>query len=101
MGPTLARMAKRAVPSKRIIGVARFSNPDEEKNLKSHGIETIKADLLDQAQLDLLPDAPNVVYMAAMKFGATGNESLTWAMNTWLPGMVANRYRDSRIAAFS
>jgi nucleoside-diphosphate-sugar epimerase len=105
MGPTLARMAKRASAAagvtRRIIGVSRFSNPVEEPALNAHGIETIKADLLDQAALDALPDAPNVLYMAGMKFGATGKEALTWAMNTYLPGMVCNRYPESRIVAFS
>jgi nucleoside-diphosphate-sugar epimerase len=48
-----------------------------------------------------LPDAPNVVFMAGMKFGATGQESLTWAMNAHLPALVADRYRNSRIVAFS
>ncbi|HWT08654.1 MAG TPA: epimerase, partial [Roseomonas sp.] len=45
--------------------------------------------------------APNVVFMAAMKFGATGNEPLTWAMNVLLPAMVAERYAASRIVFFS
>ncbi len=105
MGPTLARMAQRASNAagtrRRIIGVSRFSNADEASRLEAHGIETIKADLLDQAALDRLPDAPNVLYMAGMKFGATGKESLTWAMNTYLPGMVCNRFPNSRIVAFS
>jgi nucleoside-diphosphate-sugar epimerase len=39
--------------------------------------------------------------MAARKFGTTGSEHLTWAMNTFLPGLVAERYRKSRIVAFS
>jgi NAD dependent epimerase/dehydratase family len=105
MGPTLARMAKRASEEagkkRKIIGVARFSNPAEEAKLRAWGIETIKADLLREDQLAALPVAPNMVYMAGMKFGATGNEGLTWAMNCYLPGMVAQRYRDSRIVAFS
>jgi nucleoside-diphosphate-sugar epimerase len=108
MGPTLARMAKRAVVaadasprSRRVIGVARFSNSAHEAELQKHGIETIRADLLDQKQLDKLPDAPNVVYMPAMKFGSTGQEALTWAMNSYLPGMCAQRYSKSRIVAFS
>jgi nucleoside-diphosphate-sugar epimerase len=105
MGPTLARMARRASDAagvkRRVIGVARFSNPDEAPALHAHGIETIKADLLDQAALDRLPDVPNVLYMTGMKFGATGKEALTWAMNTYLPGMVCNRYPRSRIVAFS
>jgi nucleoside-diphosphate-sugar epimerase len=39
--------------------------------------------------------------MAARKFGSTGAEGLTWAMNTFLPGLVADRFRQSRIVAFS
>jgi nucleoside-diphosphate-sugar epimerase len=73
MGPTLARTARRALPaSRRVIGVARFSNGSQQSDLEKHGIEAIKADLLDQKQLDKLPDAPNVVYMPAMKFCSTG-----------------------------
>ena len=107
MGPTLARMARRAALAadeskpRRVIGVARFSDPAHQRDLEQHGIETIKADLLDQKQLDALPDAPNVVYMPAMKFGSTGQEALTWAMNTYLAGMCAQRYKSSRIVAFS
>lgn len=111
MGPTLARMAKRAVdaitvetpsssPSK-VIGVARFSNPALQAALELHGIETLRADLLDQKQLEALPDAPNVIYMPAMKFGSTGQEAMTWAMNTWLAGLCARRFAQSRIVAFS
>lgn len=105
MGPTLARMAKRASDaagvSRRIIGVARFSSATLEKQLNSWGLETIRCDLLDRNALSALPDAPNVVYMAGMKFGSTGQESLTWAMNSYLPGLICERFRNSRIAAFS
>jgi nucleoside-diphosphate-sugar epimerase len=112
MGPTLARMAKRALVAadasprggarpRKVIGVARFSNPATQAEFEKHGIETIKADLLDQKQLDKLPDAPNVIYMPAMKFGSTGQEALTWAMNTYLPGMCVQRYAKSKIVAFS
>ena len=105
MGPTLARMAVRASrgagTKRRIIGVARFSNASHQSALEQEGIETIRADLLDQKQLDALPDAPNVIYMPAMKFGSTNQESLTWAMNTYLPGMCVQRYAKSRIVAFS
>jgi nucleoside-diphosphate-sugar epimerase len=105
MGPTLARMAKRAALAadtpRRVIGVARFSTPGVESRLHAQGIETIHCELLDPAQLERLPDAPNVIYMAGRKFGATSNEGLTWAMNAYLPGMVTQRFRRSRIAAFS
>ncbi|MGC8791866.1 MAG: NAD-dependent epimerase/dehydratase family protein [Bryobacteraceae bacterium] len=105
MGPSLARRARRAADEagvrKRIVGVARFSNPRAREELEAAGVETICADLLDEDQLRALPDLPNVIYMAARKFGTTGNEFLTWALNTYLPGRVAGRFRHSRIVAFS
>ncbi|MBS0321962.1 MAG: NAD(P)-dependent oxidoreductase [Proteobacteria bacterium] len=101
MGPTLARLAKRAAPERRVIGVARFSEPELEAKLAAQGIECIAADLADEAALSALPDAPNVVYMAGRKFGASGDLPLTWAMNALVPGAVARRYARSRIVAFS
>ena len=105
MGPTLARMARRASDaagvSRRVTGVARFSSPYLENQLNSWGVETIRCDLVDRNALAALPDAPNIIYMAGMKFGSTGQESLTWAMNSFLPGLVCERFSKSRIAAFS
>jgi nucleoside-diphosphate-sugar epimerase len=105
MGPTLARMAKRASDTagvrRRVIGVARFSNPALETWLNKYGVETVRCDLLDPAQLEQLPDAANVVFMTGMKFGTTGQEALTWAMNCHLPALVAQRFRGSRLVAFS
>ncbi len=105
MGPTLARMARRASDlagvTRRVIGVARFTEPGHQEALHAHGVETIRCDLLDEAAVARLPDAPLVVYMAGRKFGSTGLESLTWAMNAWLPAVVSRRYAGSRIAAFS
>lgn len=105
MGPTLARMAKRAseiakVP-RRVIGVSRFSSAKLESQLHAWGVETVRYDLLEPKSLSALPDAPNIVFMAGMKFGTMGQESMTWAMNSFLPGLVSERYRQSRIAAFS
>ena len=101
MGPTLARMAKRAAPHKRVIGVARFSNPHLINSLSSQGIECIQADLLSAQALTALPDVPNVVFMAGRKFGSQGSEWLTWAMNAHVPALIAQRYKNSRIVAFS
>jgi nucleoside-diphosphate-sugar epimerase len=105
MGPSLiqraARAAAEAEATKRIIGVARFSDPSVRRYLEQTGIETISADLLEADALASLPDVPNIIYMAARKFGTTGNEHLTWAMNTLLPARVAERFRESRIVAFS
>lgn len=105
MGPTLARMARRALDevggARRVIGVARFSDPASEARLRDHGVETVRCDLLNEDELDHLPDAPNVVYMAGRKFGTSGQESATWALNAYLPGPVCRRFRHSRIVAFS
>src|SRR5215510_15358944 len=88
MGPTLARLAKRAAPAKRVIGVARFSEPGLRASLERHGVECIAADLLDRAAIARLPKLPNVVFMAGRKFGSTGAEHLTWAMNVHVPALV-------------
>ena len=101
MGPPLARMAKRAAPGRRVIGVARFSQAGLREQLEQHGVECIEADLLSRDALAGLPDAPNIVFMAGRKFGSTGSEWLTWAMNAHVPALVAERFARSRIVAFS
>jgi nucleoside-diphosphate-sugar epimerase len=101
MGPTLARMAKRADPARRVIGVARFSEPGLREQLEAAGIECIAADLLSREALAQLPDAPNIVFMAGRKFGSAGSEWLTWAMNAYVPALVAERFPRARIVAFS
>ena len=105
MGPSLARLARRAADlagtRQRIVAVARFSDASLPAQLATQGIETITCDLLDPGALNNLPDIPNVIFMAARKFDTAGAEHLTWAMNTYLPGLVAERYRNSRIVAFS
>lgn len=105
MGPSLARRAARASQAagkpRRIIGASRFSAPAAEQLLQQSGIETVRADLLNPGVVAALPDARNVIYMAGRKFGSTGAESLTWAMNAYLPALVAERYRHSRIVVFS
>src|SRR5581483_9270761 len=79
MGPTLAGLAKAAAPERRVIGVARFSEPGVKDWLAGHGVETINCDLLDEAAIKALPKIPNIVFMAGRKFGAEGDLSLTWA----------------------
>jgi nucleoside-diphosphate-sugar epimerase len=101
MGPTLARLARNAGGGRRVIGVARFTDRDIEREFARHGVETIEADLLDRRAVEALPRSPNVVFMAGRKFGSQGNESLTWAMNVHAPALVADTFRASRIVAFS
>lgn len=104
MGPTLARMVRRGSDAagvrRRVVGVARFSSGGREA-LEAQGVETIVCDLLDENDVARLPEVANVVFMAGMKFGSTGNEAATWAMNSYLPGVVCRKYSRSRIVAFS
>ncbi|MBE0623206.1 MAG: NAD-dependent epimerase/dehydratase family protein [Burkholderiales bacterium] len=101
MGPTLARLAKRAAPGKRVIGVARFSEPGLRDKLQAWGVECIACDLLEREQIERLPKCENLVFMAGRKFGSSGREDLTWAMNVMVPAQVAEAFRASRIVAFS
>lgn len=105
MGPTLCVLAKNALRAagveKRVIAVSRFSDPLVVELLRENDVEMVSADLLKPGVLDTLPDAENIIYMAGKKFGTDGNEYATWAMNTWLPSRVAERYKHSRIVVFS
>ncbi|MDP6573420.1 MAG: epimerase [Rhodospirillales bacterium] len=101
MGPTLARLARRAAPERRVVGVARFSEPGLEEKLQGWGIDTIRCDLLERDAVTALPKIPNVIFMAGRKFGTSGNLELTWAMNALVPAIVADVFGDSRIVALS
>jgi len=105
MGPTLARMARRALDQLqlpyKVYGVARFSQAGVREGLEAHGIETRSIDLLDRNALSALPESKNVIFMAGQKFGTTGNQQMTWAINTYLPTLTCERYHDARIVAFS
>lgn len=105
MGPSLAKLAINAIREsgvdRKVYGVSRFSEQGLKEELESFGVETIACDLLDDEQLQKLPDVNNVVYMAGTKFGTTGREYFTWAMNAYLPGRVAEKFRHSRIVVFS
>ncbi len=101
MGPTVAGLAKAALPNRRVIGVARFSEAGLESALRTRGIETIACDLMNEAALAALPKIKNIVFMAGRKFGAEGDLSLTWAMNALLPARVAETFPDARIVVFS
>jgi nucleoside-diphosphate-sugar epimerase len=105
MGPSLAKLAKNAIRKsgvhKRIIGVSRFSSGPLRSSLEGDGIETIAADLLEDRELQQLPEVKNVIFMAGHKFGSVGKEPYTWGMNAYLPGRVAEKFRHSRIVSYS
>ena len=96
MGPTLAELLVKA-GAQRVIGVARFSDPTQRDYLESVGVLTIKCDLLDDQALQDLPDVSHILLLAGHKFGSTGNEPLTWAINTLLPAKVMQRFSASKI----
>ena len=101
IGPSLARLAKRAAPTKRVVGVARFSEKEVREKLTQWGIECIAADLLERKEIEALPKLANVVFMAGRKFGSSGDEEQTWAMNALVPALVAEAFAGSRIVAYS
>ena len=105
MGPSLSAMLRRAADAlgdgRSVMAVSRFSSPDVAERLERYGIRVVRAELGDRAAIARLPDAANVIYMAGQKFGTRDLPSLTWAVNTLIPAMVAERYAASRIVAFS
>jgi len=105
MGPTLARMLRRGVDAvdrpDRVIAVSRFGAPEVEHALRAASVETVRCDLADRRAVAELPDAPNVIFMAGQKFGTAGAPAATWAANTLVPAIVAERFAGARIVAFS
>lgn len=105
MGPTMARMAKRASElagsRRRVYGVSRFREEGVRESLDQWGVETIACDLLDERRMQALPDAANVVFMSGFKFGASADPPRTWAMNCYAPAIACRRFAGSRLTAFS
>jgi dTDP-4-dehydrorhamnose reductase len=106
LGLSLARMARRGLDESRkthvrVTAVSRFGNAATLDRFREARIETLSCDLLEDGALAHLPEAPNVIYLVGMKFGSTSEPGLTWAMNTFLPGLVARRFKHSRIVALS
>jgi len=105
MGPTLTVLAQRAVEASgkkySVIAVSRFSDPATANRLQRAGVKVVPCDLMADGSLASLPDAPNIIYMVGTKFGATGNEARTWAVNAFLPGLIARRFQGSRFVVFS
>jgi nucleoside-diphosphate-sugar epimerase len=105
MGPSLARLARRATDQaglpRRIFAASRFASGEAKRQFAEWGIEAVSCDLLERDEIARLPDCPNVLFLAGRKFGSTGNMPLTWATNTLIPALVAERYSGSRIVALS
>lgn len=105
MGPSLAVLAQRALDEigggRRVHAVSRFTDVASREHLAAAGVATIAADLQNPAELAALPDASNIVYMLGTKFGTTGREYQTWAVNAFVAGQVAQRFPLARTTVFS
>lgn len=105
MGPALAELLINAIRkaglSKNVAAASRFSEAGLQEKLSKAGVKTYAVDLLNDEQLKSLPEMPNLLYLAGQKFGTTGKEAFTWAMNSYLPVRVGEKFRHSKIVAFS
>jgi nucleoside-diphosphate-sugar epimerase len=106
LGPSLVRLALRAVAAgrgQRVTAVSRFEGTTAPiaEELRAAGATVIAADIGQENALTQLPDAANVIFLVGAKFGTSGREHATWHTNTFVPGLVARRFRDSRVVALS
>lgn len=105
MGFHLCRMLQRACDSvakpSRVVAVSRFSSKHARQPFAKHRIETVAADASQVTELERLPDAASVFYLAGVKFGTSSSPDQLEKFNVRMPGLVAERYRDSHIVALS
>ncbi|EIQ00432.1 nucleoside-diphosphate-sugar epimerase [Opitutaceae bacterium TAV1] len=106
MGLHLSLMLKKAAlaagqPERRIIAVSRFATLRDRDSFTDAGIDTIPCDLSVPVNVEALPDAPTVFFLAGVKFGTATSPLLLEQMNVTVPKLVAARYKNSRIVAFS
>lgn len=105
MGATTVSMLRQGFDrlgrKNRIVGVSRFSNERSRAEVEEAGAETLTCDLIEREQVAKLPECPNVLFLAGHKFGSSSAPELAWAMNTVVPGYVAEKFGGSRIVAFS
>jgi len=106
MGPTRAMLARNALDAAgrkddTVYAVSRFGDATVRERLEKARVQVIPFDLIENDDLGVLPDAPNVIFMVGAKFGAATNASWAWEVNAALPDRVARRYRDSAISVLS
>jgi dTDP-4-dehydrorhamnose reductase len=105
IGPSMARMGRRALDDAgsdaQVVAVSRFSDENVRAQLDTAGVRTHAADLSDPEAYAGLPDAAAVYFLAAMKFGTTGQEHQTWWSNAAIPTLVSSRYRGVPTTVYS
>lgn len=84
-----------------VIAVSRFQALRDRAAFEQHGIECVACDLLKPQELANLAEAPTVFFLAGVKFGTAADPGLLQKANVEMPRLVANRFRSSRIVAFS
>lgn len=97
----LRKAAAAANPSLRIVAVSRFQTLRDRDAFHAGGVETIACDLSDAQAVAALPDSATIYFLAGVKFGTSSSPQLLEQMNVVVPTLVAERYRNSRIVAFS
>lgn len=106
MGPTLARMARRALDHaggspRRVTAVSRWSDAAAARALRDAGVATLARDLADPDAVNALPDAELVVFLAGQKFGTAHDPTRTWMTNVVVPSQCLRRYAGRRIVVLS
>lgn len=106
MGTTTAVMLRRALDAAGrrdavVTAVSRYSDPAKRAELEAQGVRTVSCDLAEPAEVERLPLAANVLYLAGQKFGTDRAPGNTWVQNTFVPALVARRFRASRLVVFS
>jgi nucleoside-diphosphate-sugar epimerase len=101
LGVRLMRAIRAAGTRARVVGVSRFSDAAARASLEDAGITTVAADILDLDRVRELPDADRIVFMAGRKFGTTGAEHQTWAMNAVPPAYICHRYAGVPMVVYS
>ena len=105
MGLHLCLMLQRALTAAgrpgEVTAISRFTTLRARDDFERNGVRTLACDLADELALARLPDAPTLFFLAGVKFGTASNPDLLQQVNRDLPARVADRFRSSRIVAFS
>jgi nucleoside-diphosphate-sugar epimerase len=84
-----------------VTAVSRFGSLRDRQEFERFSIPTLTCDLADEAQLARLPEASTIIFLAGVKFGTNSAPELLRQLNVEMPRKVAERFRRSRIVAFS
>ena len=103
MGPTLARLAKRAAPGKRVDRrrALQRDRPCARRSSRRASRPIACRPARSRARVEALPRPPTSSSWPAASSAPSGDVPLTWAMNVQVPAMVAEVFAASRIVAFS